>query len=62
MYSNKNSFYNFEKSLLQAILHYNQVTSVGDTKLQKIFDDTITKLNESVGLLKTININFEEFL
>ena len=62
LFNNKNSFYNFEKSLSQAILHYNQVTSVGDTKLQKVFDDTITKLNESVGLLKTVNVNFEDFL
>ncbi len=62
LYANRSSFYNFEKSLSQAILHYNQVTSVWDTKLQKVFDDTISKLNESVGLLKTVNINFEEFL
>lgn len=59
---NRQSFYNFEKSLSQSILHYNQVTSVGDTKLQKTFDDTIEKLKMWVWLLKTININFEDFL
>ncbi len=60
--NNRKSFYNFEKSLSQAILHYNQVTSVGDTKLQKVFDDTIAKLNQSIWLLKIVNVNFEDFL
>lgn len=59
---NKQSFYNFEKSLSQALLHYDKVTSVWDTLMQKKFDDTMKKLHQAISYLKIVNLNFDEFL
>ena len=60
--NNKEKFLVFEQLLSQSLLHYDKITSVWDTKLQQTFDNTIIKLHKTLGYIKTINLNFEEFL
>jgi hypothetical protein len=43
-------------------LHYDKITNVWDTKLQQTFDNTIIKLHKALWYIKTINLNFDEFL
>ena len=60
--NNQDKFLVFEQLLSQTLLHYDKITSVWDTKLQQTFDNTIIKLHKTLGYIKTINLNFEEFL
>jgi hypothetical protein len=60
--NNKDKFLVFEDLLSQTLLHYDKISNVWDTKLQQTFDNTIIKLHKALWYIKTINLNFDEFL
>lgn len=60
--NSKEKFLIFEQLLSQSLLHYDKITSFWDTKLQQTFDNTIIKLHKTLWYIKTINLNFDEFL
>lgn len=60
--NNKDKFLVFENLLSQWLIHYDKIQNIWDTKLQQTFDNTLIKLHKTLGYIKTINLNFDEFL
>lgn len=60
--NSKPKFLKFEYILSKTLIHYDKITEIGDIKLQNTFDNTVKKLHNVLGFIKTINLNFEEFL
>ncbi|MCP4523103.1 MAG: DUF4012 domain-containing protein [Candidatus Gracilibacteria bacterium] len=59
---NRKKSLRFEKILSQSLLHYDTVTELGDTNLQDTFDNVVIKLHNMLGYIRTINLNYDEFL
>lgn len=60
--NNKVEFLNLEVLLSESLIHYDKITNIWNTKLEATFNNTINKLHKLLGYIKTINLNFEEFL
>lgn len=60
--NSKTKFLKFEYILSKTLIHYDKITQIWDIKLQNTFDNTVKKLHQTLRYVKTINLNFDEFL
>ena len=60
--NNKNIFLIFEDLLSQSLLHYDKIKNIWNSQLEITFNNTLIKLHKLLSYIKTINLNFDEFL